>query len=185
MAEPSYSLEDKLAMRRKEEEEKIAARKQALLSSSYKQIDIPRDLGLDCGQYKWKQNQSYVEIFIPLPSHVDSASKISVELKPDHISVVIDEKPFLCGTLFRQVKAEESTWYIQDGLLEIILLKRSRRGQYAAGETNANTYWKSVTRKAPEKETLQLENPPSQYYHSPFEGEEKRLKAARRAIKSA
>ena len=30
-------------------------------------VTIPENLGLDCGQYIWRQNLSHVEVFVPLP----------------------------------------------------------------------------------------------------------------------
>ena len=182
-AEPTYSIEERQAMKRKEKETKETAHEMALISSSYKQIDVPEDLGLDCGTYKWRQNQTYVEIYILLPDAIDSASKVGVDLKPGYISVEINERPFLKGQLCREIKAEDSTWYIQDGVLEIILLKYSRRGQYANGETNADTFWRSVLKSAQETETLCLENPPSKYYTSYYEvdGQQKRLPGRKRS----
>lgn len=169
-------------MKRREQELKEAAHELALISASYRQIDVPKDLGLDCGTYKWKQNQTYVEIYIPLSDTIESTSKIGVDLKPGYISVEINERPFLRGQLCREIKAEDSTWYVQDGVLEIILLKYSRRGQYANGETNADTFWRSVLKSAQEPERLQLENPPSKYYTSYYEldGQTQKLIGSRR-----
>jgi hypothetical protein len=166
-AKPTYSIEEQKKMRAREEEEKAQARTSSMkmLSSSYQQIDVPHELGLDCGTYKWKQNQTYVEIFIP----VRADDTIDVELKPKAISVKIGGRPTLAGALYRDIKAEDSTWYVQDGVLEITLLKLSRRGQYANGETNADTYWRAVLKAAGEKETLALDHAPSAYYKSHFE----------------
>lgn len=171
-------------MQRKEEQEKLASRKEALISSSYKMIDIPADLGMDCGLYKWRQNQSHVEMFVALPEHVKSASKVSVTLKPNFISVEIDEKCLLKGTLYKQIKVEESTWYVHEGVLEISMLKRSRRGQYADGETNADTYWKSVIANPSEREVLKIDTTPSKYYWCPNEelGDGPRPRRAKKAI---
>eukprot|EP00889_Picochlorum_renovo_P001331 jgi/Picre1/28361/NNA_003767.t1 len=121
--EPIFSLEERRAMKKREEDEKKMAQKMALVSQSYRQIDIPRDLGIDCGNYKWKQNQSYVEVFIPLSDYVTQEAtdpKVSVDLQPKRLSVEINERSILRGILYREIKAEESTWYIQDGVLEII-----------------------------------------------------------------
>ena len=49
------------------------------------------------------------------------------------------------GQLFAEIKVEESTWYVQDSLLSIQLLKRNRRGHYANGSDNAGTFWKAVS----------------------------------------
>ena len=48
-----------------------------------------------------------------------------------------------------------------DGVLHILLLKRNRRGHYAVGSTNADTFWMSLLAKAPSAETLQLQHPPT------------------------
>lgn len=160
------------------------ARKNVLLSSSYQQIDIPRDLGIDCGNYKWKQSQSHVEIYIPLPQTVTSAHRVLVDIKPNFLSVVIDERPFITGTLYREVKADESTWYIHEGVLEILLLKRSRRGHYADGETNADTFWKAVTTNAQEDQRLIVQAIPSQYYWTACDFEDIKVKSRKQAIKN-
>ena len=47
----------------------------AAQGKSYAAIEVPADLGLDCQRYKWRQNQSHVEVFIPLPPGVP-ASKV-------------------------------------------------------------------------------------------------------------
>ena len=33
---------------------------------------------------------------------------------------------------------------MQDGLLQLLMLKRNRRGAYADGATNADTFWPAV-----------------------------------------
>jgi hypothetical protein len=155
-------------MHRKIEEEKAIARRAALLPPPYLAIDIPRDMGMDCGTYRWKQSQSHVEIFLPLPENI-TASKVSVSLKPSHLTIEFDERPMLKGALYREIKADESTWYVQDRVLEIVMLKRNRKGNYQNGLTNADTFWKSVLKYALETEVLALEHPPTSYYWAPCE----------------
>lgn len=86
----------------------------------------------------------------------------------------------------------------QDGVLELVLLKRHRRGNYEGGKTNAgstccgirtrasaqppvvehpcpcpphaDSYWRAVVRDAPSRETLALQHPPTSYFFSPCEG---------------
>ena len=36
---------------------------------AWEEISLPPDMGLDCGHYKWYQNQSFVELAFPLPEH--------------------------------------------------------------------------------------------------------------------
>lgn len=36
----------------------------------WNEIDMPDQLSTDCGSYKWRQNQSHVEIFVRLPANI-------------------------------------------------------------------------------------------------------------------
>ncbi len=38
----------------------------------WRQIEVPAGLGLDCDNYKWRQNQSHVEVFVRLPGYAKS-----------------------------------------------------------------------------------------------------------------
>lgn len=73
---------------------------------------------------------------MPLPAGLP-ARAVHVQLSTRAISVVVDEAPVLAGQLWREIKAEESHWYISDCVLEVVMLKRCRRGHYEAGTTNA------------------------------------------------
>lgn len=35
----------------------------------WRQIEVPHDMGLDCDNYKWRQNQTHVEVFVRLPEY--------------------------------------------------------------------------------------------------------------------
>jgi hypothetical protein len=133
-----YSSEDLAAMRRQEEAGKSAARLvlQENSGPAYAAVELPPLLSLDCQRYKWRQNQSHVEVFVPLPEGMP-ASRVAVQLSTSAIAVSVDDTPVLRGQLWREIKAEESTWYVQDGMLEILMLKRCRRGHYEAGTDNA------------------------------------------------
>lgn len=63
---------------------------------------------------------------------------------PSSIEVRMGMRSPLKGQLWAEVKVEDSTWYVQDGLLSMQLLKRNRRGHYANGSNNAETFWMSV-----------------------------------------
>lgn len=58
-----------------------------------------------------------------------------------------------------------------DGMVQLRLLKRCRRGHYADGATNADTWWGSLLRGAAPGEALPGCHPPAAYYHSPYEQE--------------
>ena len=115
-AEPSYTPEERAAMRRAAEAGKAAAR--AALTgcggAAYAAVELPPQLSLDCQRYKWRQSQSHVEVFVPLPEGLP-ARRVSVQLSTAAIRVEVDEAPVLRGRLYREIKAEESTWYIQVG----------------------------------------------------------------------
>ncbi|EFN58095.1 hypothetical protein CHLNCDRAFT_142413 [Chlorella variabilis] len=169
-AAPRYSGEELAAMRREAEAAKAAARLalQCGGSAAYAAVELPPQLSLDCQRYKWRQSQSHVEVFVPLPEGLP-AGRVAVQLSTSAISVCVDEAPVLAGRLYREIKAEESTWYVQDGVLEVVMLKRCRRGNYGAGKTNADTFWRSVVQGAVPHETLPLEQPPIAYYSAPCE----------------
>ena len=72
------------------------------------------------------------------------AVQVQVILSPSSIEVRMGMRTPLKGQLFADIKVEESTWYVQDSLLSIQLLKRNRRGHYADGSDNSGTFWTSV-----------------------------------------
>jgi CS domain len=168
-------------MRQRQEAGAQSSRLAALQGESYAAIDLPTGLGMECSGYKWRQNQSHVEVFIPLPPGTTSR-QIDLTLTPSSISVTVQERPILRGALFHEIKAEESTWYIQDGVLEVVMLKRNRRGNYERGTTNADTFWRAVTTSAPENERLALDHAPTGYYWSHCEDDKPaaRLPSGRR-----
>ena len=123
---------------------------------------------------------------------------VRVELTTQTLAVHIGEERVFHGPLFAPVKAEESVWLISalpcqksrpaclrrpgltratprcrrraaDGVLEIQLLKRNRRGQYSNGCTNADTFWFSLLANRNGRERLALERPPDAYYRTEWE----------------
>ena len=77
-------------------------------------------------------------------AEADCTLQVHVSLKAVSIEVCMGPRTPLRGPLYASVKVEESTWYVQDGLLTVQLLKRNRRGHYANGSSNADTFWMSV-----------------------------------------
>ena len=69
-------------------------------------------------------------------------AKVHVELTPTLFKISVDGDRLIGGRLYAEIKEEDSTWQISDGVLEATLLKRSRRGNYANGHTNAETFWR-------------------------------------------
>lgn len=151
---PKFDAEDMRNMREAEETRLLKARETSKNELYWQEIKVEKYLGLETKTIKWKQNQTYVEIFVRLDGfaggmcahesaksedvQVDmSRSRLSVRYKDD---VIIDDKK-----LYKDIKVELSTWVIVDSVLEICLLKFCRRGAgYAGGKSNADTFWRSL-----------------------------------------
>ena len=56
-----------------------------------------------------------------------------------------------------------------DGVLQIIMLKRSRKGHYVEGEHNASTWWASLFNNAGPLERICLQNPPTSYFWAEYD----------------
>ena len=90
--------------------------------------------------------------------------QVVVELTPNRLLIKLDAKVILNGQLYSDVKKEDSMWLLADRILHLTMLKRNRRGNYANQCTNADTFWKSVMKQAPQQERLKADCPPSRYY---------------------
>jgi CS domain len=64
-------------------------------------------------------------------------------MSPSQIAVTLGGEDIIKGELFQDIKAEDSTWYIADGVLHISLLKRNRRGFYI-GEAPSHGHGKPI-----------------------------------------
>ena len=158
---PSYDAEDMRKMRAAEEKDLLRARAAeasaaargsgafasslADASAAWAEIDVPCGLGDAASDtVKWRQNQTFVEVFVALPDPARGAADVKVRIGAERLSVAVAGVPVLDGRLFAPVKAEASTWVVADGVLELSLLKRFRRGNYENGKTNAATFWFSI-----------------------------------------
>lgn len=165
---PKFTAEDMEKMRIAEEEEMLRLRGTSRRDELWLELEVPENLGLELPRYKWRQDQSWVEVFVQLPEGL-SAKMVSVELEPDRISVVVDGEVILEGDLFASIKVEDSTWIVRDGILEVLMLKKNRRGHYDDGKTNADTFWYAVNRRATNLERLALPSVPNEYYSTRYE----------------
>lgn len=170
---PSYTPEELRLMRAAEERSLLEDVVGTKAEQLWGEIRVPDDMGLECSKYKWRQNQSFVEIFVQLPASV-SAKAVSVELTSNFLSVTVGGEVLMKGDLFLPIKQDMSTWLINDNILEMVLLKRYRKGHYEDGKTNSDTFWFGIFRKGRPEESIELEHPPSKYYSSHWEKEEHR-----------
>ncbi|KAK9836491.1 hypothetical protein WJX74_001619 [Apatococcus lobatus] len=163
-AEPKYSGEDIVRMRRRDEDLSHMVASTSADMLEWKDITVPESLGMDCDSYKWYQNQTYVEVHALLKGC--QPSKVALQLTTTHLSIVLDTRPLLSGELHSEIKSDASTWYIENKILHIIMMKRNRRGSYASGSTNADTFWFSPLQKGPAEATIPVQHPPTSYYSS-------------------
>lgn len=126
---------------------------------------VDPELGRRGERLAWTQDQTYVEVYFRLPRNVP-ASGVQVEIQRERLSVSVTGTAVLAGRLCRPVKVEESLWLIQDGVLEVTLLKESRRGNYADGDTAFHTFWRTVVVGAPADERIPGDAVPPRYYKS-------------------
>jgi hypothetical protein len=161
---PSYDAEDMRKMRAAEEKDLLRIRAaeanaSALMSGAFAssarvdasvafaEIDVPSGLGAFVSEtVKWRQNQTFVEIFVALPQNARGAADVKVRVEADALFVAVAGVTVFDGATFAPVKAEASTWVVVDNVLELCLLKRFRRGNYENGKTNADTFWFSILR---------------------------------------
>lgn len=164
---PSFDAEDMRKMRAAEETRLLRLR-DASSEDAWLAIGIPDTLGLTFDTYKWRQNQSFVEVFVKLPT---GARKHDVEVTLDvrRLTVRVRGAAIIDGTLHAAIKAELSTWIIVDDVLEISLLKRNRRGHYENGTTNSDTFWPSLLIEDVSRDRALPSIPPSEYYESEYE----------------
>jgi hypothetical protein len=176
---PSFDAEDVRKMRAAEEARLLAARADDG-DVAWLDIDVPRELGLELDRYKWRQNQSFVEVFVRLPRGCEKKD-VRVEISATTLDVVVRDERVVGGALRAAVKAELSTWVIVDDVLEIALLKKNRRGHYDDGCTNADTYWRTLlAQSSAYAPTLPL-RAPSAYYDTEYEIERDLGNNARRS----
>ena len=114
----------------------------------------------------WKEDDELCEIFLPVPAGTLKADLVVVvtseTIRVRHVKL---QKTLLCADpLAGPVQADESTWYLQEELLTIVLAKQWR------GSTKSDQYWgdsmvpklASAANAAPkQKDYLGLDEPTS------------------------
>ncbi|GLC36971.1 hypothetical protein PLESTB_000172800 [Pleodorina starrii] len=167
---PKYSPEERFRVQERERQEAMRARLMSRQERAWSAISVEPGMGMECSRYKWTQNQSHVYVFVRVPEGT-TAARLRVQLTSGSLALALglDEQPLLDGKLYGNIKAEHSTWFVDDGVLQLQLLKLCRRGHYAAGTTNADTWWRSLWAYCPPAESLQRRHPPTRYYWSEYE----------------
>ncbi len=99
-------------------------------------------------------------------------TQVAVQIKVQHLAVTADGSHVVGGELLQPVVPHCSIWQVADGVVEVSLLKASRRGHYVPGTTNAETFWDRVWIKALLQDRLPSRRPPPEYYSSPCDDDE-------------
>lgn len=62
----------------------------------WQQIEVPADMGLDCDNYKWRQNQTHVEVFARLPEYAI----------PEQVGLHLSAHPRVCNHATTRICSE-------------------------------------------------------------------------------
>ena len=111
---PSFDAEDMRKMRAAEAARALAARDETD-DVAWLDIQVPPALGIELEKYKWRQNQSYVEVFVKLPRGV-TREDVEVALETTRIAIRVRGETVMDGELAATIKAELSTWFIGESL---------------------------------------------------------------------
>ena len=194
--EPSYTAAEVRKMQAALES-RLAAKEALALDPqrrAWEALDAPGGFGLEAVErgYKWVQNQGEVQALIRLPRGGGGGAprgKVRVELSERRLRAECGAEVLLEGELFGPIDPAESTWVVVDGVLELTLRKKFRRGRGygGAGRSNASTFWRALITDAPPEEALPGEHPPSAYYASQWilDKEDRDQEAARRRQRAA
>ena len=99
----------------------------------------------------WWQTPVSVTVVVRLPDGWGGRD-VSVSFERDYVSLTADAHRggppalALAGPPRRPLAPAACTWTACDGVVTLALVKASRRGRYADGETAADTWWRSLWR---------------------------------------
>ncbi|VDN10245.1 unnamed protein product [Dibothriocephalus latus] len=100
--------------------------------------------GGDLPNYRWVQTLGDVDIYIPtkLPTRIKSR-QVTVQFKRKHLKIAIGSNTILDGLLYNEVKTEECSWILEDGLEVVVHLEKINKMEWwsriVEGEPEINT----------------------------------------------
>lgn len=92
-------------------------------------LNFNDDCGHDFGKYSWSQGDAEVTIKVPLPLNTTS-KMLAVSIETNSLSIGFKNSTsdvIFKGKLFKPIKAEDSTWCIEDKKLLVVILYKSNR----------------------------------------------------------
>lgn len=99
---------------------------------------------LAAGAARWWQTPVSATLVLRLPP---GAGRVAVAIERGRVRVEAGGAAILDGAPFRAVSPPLSTWSLCDAVVTLTLVKASRRGRYADGETAADTWWRALLRE--------------------------------------
>ena len=112
------------------------------------------DCGGDMGGYMWSQSDSEVVVSVPVPEGT-TGKQIDVLITPSSLRCgVKGQPPVLSGSLYKPIKAEDSTWTVEGRRLLVITLTKTNM-QY-------EEWWPHVCTNEPQMDVKTLV-PPSKH----------------------
>eukprot|EP00898_Chlorokybus_atmophyticus_P001346 jgi/Chlat1/2211/Chrsp17S00163 len=129
-------------------------------------IKVDPTLGADMGTLKWRQTQACVELYLLVGDDV-GARDVEVVLTSMHLRIVIKGEVCIMGELAQPIKRDDSTWMLEGGVLELVMLKRNRRGFYEDKTDNRHTFWWSLVASGPRLEGE--EEVPNAYFNTEYD----------------
>uniref|UniRef100_A0A183SGN6 Nuclear migration protein nudC n=1 Tax=Schistocephalus solidus TaxID=70667 RepID=A0A183SGN6_SCHSO len=100
--------------------------------------------GGDLPNYRWVQTLGDVDLYIPtkLPTRIKSR-QVTVQFKRKHLKIAIGGNTILDGPLYNEIKTEECSWILEDGLEVVVHLEKINKMEWWSrivdGEPEINT----------------------------------------------
>jgi len=110
------------------------------------------DNGYDFGHYKWTQNARDVTLYLPLPDSI-KGKDLFVDIHPTTIKVVnkIKNETMFEGELFGLIKAENSTWLINNDTTRELVIELDKK--------KFDDWWGGIRKSDPEIDLSKVRPP--------------------------
>ena len=120
------------------------------------------ECGADMGRYSWSQGDAEVIVRVPLPPNT-APKTIVVSISTNAISIALGKAapPILAGALFKPIKADDSSWCVEDRATLVVTLVKANR-EY-------EEWWPHVVVSEPQADVKTLK-PPSKHVRDMDQG---------------
>ena len=103
--------------------------------------------------YEWEQSLEEVNIYIDAPPGKTKGSDFDIKIQPNKLKVGLKgyDRAFIDEKTFGKVDTSESSWYIDESILNIVLIKASRGTVWDApliGKETGNSNDKNLSKQS-------------------------------------